>query len=50
MALVRRAADPLKGHLDPFVTWLIEQQYMASVINIRQGTQSRSTVGWRSAM
>ena len=34
-ALVRRAAGPLKGHLDLFVAWLIEQQYAASVVNIK---------------
>ena len=34
-ALVGRAAGPLAGHLGPFVTSLIDQQYAASVIYIK---------------
>jgi integrase/recombinase XerD len=34
-ALVGRAAGPLASHLGQFVTWLIDQQYTASVIYVK---------------
>jgi site-specific recombinase XerD len=34
-ALVGRATGPLADHLGPFVTWLIEQRYAASVVYIK---------------
>jgi integrase/recombinase XerD len=34
-ALVRHAAGPLTDQLGAFVAWLIEQQYAASVVNIK---------------
>jgi site-specific recombinase XerD len=34
-ALVCRATGPLTAHLGPFVGWLIEQQYTASVVYIK---------------
>jgi integrase/recombinase XerD len=34
-ALIGRAAGPLASHLGQFVTWLIDQQYTASVIYVK---------------